>query len=351
MAARLNVSKRSTLVGKFIFYVYAFIAVLVAGGLLPEEYASIAALLSWVFIIWTIVALVRYFKQGNLLKKRNEQLSQLISQQAQTGAGFDLSPTIDDARKRDRGLDNVYKGTDWAFGDFRYSVYRKTRRGEYKTSTHYRAVAVFDLPRILPNVFFDAKATKGSEFKMLFDQEQRHSLEGNFDEFFETYFSKEYAIDSLSFITPEVMQAMIAAKEYDIEIYKDKLYLYNELENMPDQLQTVERLGNKVRTTLLNNIVTYRDDRLSYEDGRQTVSVQAIQLRRSIFKEVVTIILSLIAVAAVSVHAAVDGFGDFHLYGVIGGLFVAFGAYSSIRRIRSKNKKIDTKSRTAFKEE
>jgi len=129
---------------------------------------------------------------------------------------------------------------------------------------------------------------------MLFKQSQRHNLEGNFNDYFDTYFNEEYRIDDLSFISPEVMQAIIEAGQYDVEIYKDKLYLYNELENMPQQLLDIEQKGNNIRQKLLNNIITYRDERVEYGDGRKTVSLLGLHLSRSMMRQRILQVLGLL---------------------------------------------------------
>jgi hypothetical protein len=196
--------------------------------------------------------------------------------------------------KRDLGSKNSFVGDGWGFCDFQFTLYRKTKYGEYRAETNYYAVAAFSLPRKLPNVFFDSKATGGREFKKLFRQSQKHSLEGDFDTHHTTYFHEDYTIDNLSFITPEVMLAIRDAKEYDVELYSNMLYLYNELEDMPQQLEDMEEKGKKIRLKLLNNITTYKDDRIDYGDGRKTVSLLGARLRVSLrlqyFKTVVAII-------------------------------------------------------------
>jgi hypothetical protein len=77
------------------------------------------------------------------------------------------------------------------------------------------------------------------------------------------------------------MKTIIAAQEYDIEIYQDKLYIYNELENMPQQLENMWRSGDRIRQKLLNNILSYRDERIDFADGRKTVSTLGLTLQRS----------------------------------------------------------------------
>ena len=117
---------------------------------------------------------------------------------------------------------------------------------------------------------------------MRFRKTQRHSLEGDFDTYFQTYFHEDYTIDNLSFITPDLMQVLKTAMHYDIEIFEDKLYLYSELEDMPAQLLDMERLGTTIRAKLMRNIEHYRDERIDSQIGRNTVSLHGIRLRQAV---------------------------------------------------------------------
>jgi len=249
------------------------------------------------FIIFPIILFYysyKYIAINRQLNNRDKQLAYYaLSNKMKISNTLNLSSTMLalSEGKRDIRFRNCYVGDDWAFCDFEFSKYQKKKYGEYKSETYYFSIGAFQLPRKLPNVMFDSHSTGGREFDLLFDSRQRHSLEGDFDKYFTTYFHQDYTIDSLSFITPEVMQALIVARDYDVEISGDILYLYNEIENMPDQLHDFEAKGDQIRKVLLNNILTYRDDRIKYSDGRRTVSFLGLKLRRSLKLQLFNIFL------------------------------------------------------------
>ena len=249
-----------------------------------------------------------YSHTKNWIKRRNTALAtyaltnKFIYHPSVLSAAQYVSPTLFSFGVRDQWFNNMVKGDKWTFGDYNFAIYRKTKNGEYKEKTIYYSVLSIDLPRALPNVFFDSKATRGKEFRKLFDDSQLHSLEGNFDTYFDTYFPTFYTIDSLSFITPEVMESLMQARHYDIEIYENKLYLYQPLKHMPQQIEDVLAQGNNVYNTLMNNIKTYRDERLDFAKGRQGVSVAGIRLRRGLLRSYFAIFFgSLLLMSGIAV--------------------------------------------------
>jgi hypothetical protein len=240
-----------------------------------------------IWALWMGWYVVRHLIRNSSLKKRNQALLIKSSEYGMQPAKIPMSSSMisvggNGVSNRGHTVTHSYVGADWGYGEYQFKSYVETKRGrKYDTATIYYAVAMFTLPRKLPNVFFDSHKTGGKEFSVLFDAAQKHSLESVFDDYFTTYFHEDYKIDSLSFITPEVMEVLIAAQEYDIEIYQDKLYIYNELENMPQQLENMWRSGDRIRQKLLNNILSYRDERIDFADGRKTVSTLGLTLQRS----------------------------------------------------------------------
>ena len=275
-----------------------------------------------IIVVMLIASVISSTKAGmaiflnRSLKKRRERLQGAAEK---NGMQYELlshsdtnimSPTILDLGDRDRRIRNRVTDGSHEFFDYSYAIYKKKKRGEYKARTVHYAVCQTKLSRELPNVFFDSSRSGGTEFRFMFSQDQRHSLEGDFDSYFDTYFATDYHIDSLSFITPEVMQALITAREYDVEIYRDNLYLYSELRNMPGQLNDMFSFAENIRSHLADNIDTYRDERIDYADGRSRVSVSGIRLRRSLIKEYMTIGLALVALMSlpfVSMYTDIDG--------------------------------------------
>jgi hypothetical protein len=196
--------------------------------------------------------------------------------------------------ERDAEFTNCIEAGDWRYGEFSYAVYRSTRNGEQKEETVYYGVMAAELPRVLPNVFFDSKKARGRQFRFHFAGSQVHSLEGDFDEHFVTYFPEDYTIDSMSFITPEVMWAMREAADYDIEISGNQLFLYAPIYHDENRLHDMAGRLLEIKKKLLNNIVTYRDERLPLAEGRKAVAAQGIKLQRSKVMQRVTIVFGIV---------------------------------------------------------
>ncbi len=219
-------------------------------------------------------------------KSRTKKLNQTAQKLKLTTGTFDVSSTflLFAAEGQRVQKTNSYIAKDWGFTDYIITKYQKIGRIYDKSESMSFSIAFFKLPRILPNIFFDSKQSGGREFKYLFSENQCHSLEGDFDTYFDTYFHNDYKIDSLSFITPEVLEIVKTARNFDIEIYGDTIYLYSELQAMPRQIMEMKKLGSSIREKLLQNIMTYRDDRIDYELGRKTISIRGIDLRLSLKK-------------------------------------------------------------------
>jgi hypothetical protein len=115
---------------------------------------------------------------------------------------------------------SAFGGKDWKYADYRYVHVSNGRRQTAwrKGSEKYFSILELKLNRKLPHIFFDS-ATHGFQYKPLLDKAQRTSLEGNFDQYFTTYFPPNYHIDARSIISPEVMAAIMDAGTNDVEIY------------------------------------------------------------------------------------------------------------------------------------
>ncbi len=182
---------------------------------------------------------------------------------------------------RDTKLVNYLQTPNWDYIDLSYCIYRQTKYGQYKAAYVYCSALVAKLPRVLPNVFFDSKSLKGGRrYKETFAKDQRHSLEGNFDTYFDTYFAEGYTIDSMSFITPDVMVALEGASDYDIEIVGDHLLMYGPVYVDANKITEGANKLQAILKTLQVTASAYDDTRLPGNAGRQTVTSQGLQLKR-----------------------------------------------------------------------
>ncbi|HEX3082777.1 MAG TPA: hypothetical protein VHQ86_06045, partial [Candidatus Saccharimonadia bacterium] len=190
------------------------------------------------------------------------------------------------------------QGPEWSLYDAVFNFYRQTKYGQYLAKQAYYTVAEFQLDRQVPHIIFDSKQSKRYQFKYLYLRSQRLSFEGNFDTFFEVYAPETYQIDSLSFITPEVMEAMLAAKDYDIELTGDKVLLYAPLLGL-GELDQLKSLGQKVSAQLNDNLDTYRDDRLTGQQRVKDVSPFGRRLLKSPLKFAPVLVLSGLGTGAI----------------------------------------------------
>jgi hypothetical protein len=298
------------------YFLFVLVVLIIINLTSPEDsqsssYDSLFSMLSVVALVpMTILAIIRAIQKQRWLKQRGAALdayAKTYSLHYQPAAYEARGVLLEELGLRGQKCQNLIKGDDWRYFDYSYDIYRQIRSGEYKAEIVHYAVISFDLPRGLPHVFFDSIASRKRQFRFQIDANQRHRLEGNFDTYFDTYFPGQYSVDSLSFITPEVMQAMIEAQAYDIEINGSKLYLYGPLLPMPKQLESLYRLGSVIRQKLLNNIVTYRDERIAYDKGRQTVAPLGLQLNKNVQKFIPVIIIGLLLIGVSIVISVVSG--------------------------------------------
>ncbi len=227
----------------------------------------------------------RLFKEYQQLTKRAEIFKQLAKKHEWKIIEGLPPPAIKNAsllKITDTQIqyDNAITAPDWTYVDLKYATYLETRYGTYRKAVIYYGVMSTDLPRALPNVVFDSLKQRGRQFSTVFDKKQLHSLEGDFDQHFATYFARDYTIDSMSFITPDVMEALIEADDYDIEIVGKQLLIYGSMYEPSLQLKEMSEKLGIIKKQLLDNILTYRDERLPFAEGRQTVSAKGMFLKR-----------------------------------------------------------------------
>lgn len=289
-----SITKQYTLMGYLMNLLWILIGIavvpftLLAYGISVTRYAVV-----WVlFVLFFVYGLYAWFERRGRLKRRQHDLME-YSRAHSGDCQFNIDPAT--ARIFDQMslmnlhgvhrpfVSNFVKGTDWDYGELAYKIVRKTKYGDYDAATVYYGVMTTQLPRQLPNVFFDSKRARGRQFRFHFSRAQRHSLEGDFDNYFVTYFAEQYTIDSMSFISPDVMLALRDAGDYDIEIVGDRLYLYGSLHDVNTQIPDMLSKLQAIRRQLLDNIITYRDERLPYALGRQRVTPLGASLKQSKF--------------------------------------------------------------------
>ncbi len=304
----------------FLALIPIFIVSLVLHLALHSHKAENASLLITIpFFLFAIIfwLIYHYFEFKQRLEKHRTGLISLAKTnqwKLQTNISYEQLPqelnnaSIFIVANRDAKLVTYLQTPSWNYIDLSYCIYRETKYGEYKAADVYCSVIVAKLPRILPNIFFDSKKQKdGQKYKSTFIKSQRHSLEGDFDNYFETYFAEGYTIDSMSFITPDVMLALENAADYDIEIIGDHLLMYgpvyvdtNKIAEDADKLKAIIK-------TLSVTAKSYDDTRLPGNVGFQTVSSQGLQLKRKsniAWVAIIFIVVYAVVRALLSLHSS-----------------------------------------------
>lgn len=252
---------------------------IVSNSIIIKVIAPIVVFVGLAYIFYNILVFIN-------VKSRDKKFLSLKYDSSQYG--IELQPLSADKNLtslnnfpgiRNAKFKNLISNKDWTYADYSYEIFRETKSGDYKAATVFYSFIMTKLPRSLPNIVFDSLASRKRQFKRIFDRSQLQSLEGNFDNFYATYFPKFYSIDSLAFITPEVMEAMVAAMDYDIEICGDTLFLYGDLQDPSLQIPDMASKILSIKEKLMHNIVTYRDERLPFDEGREKVTPYAVALR------------------------------------------------------------------------
>jgi hypothetical protein len=265
-----------------IFYFYFFIGAVGGSIMLLAFNDTSGSFNPPIYIIWPLFAVFVYFLLRTIL--RTWIVDKYIRQYPESI--FTVSPaevynsSINlelDKVDRVKPIQNFGKGNLFiATFDF----YRSSKYGDYLAKQAYYTVLELPLDRMLPHILFDSKSAKRRQFKNLYLKAQQLSMQGTFDQIFDTYVPQTYNIDSLSFVTPEVMEALVDAKMYDIEIVNNRLLLYAPLLD-DDDLKPFVGHGKKIAKELNDNIDTYRDDRLTGDKRVTEVTTFAKTLLQS----------------------------------------------------------------------
>lgn len=132
-------------------------------------------------------------------------------------------------------------------------------------------VFAVELQRAVPNLIFDNHIAHGKQFKSYFAGAQRISFEGNFDQLFDSYAPVDYQVDALSFISPEVLYAMVDFTiPADVEFVGGTLICVAPLVS-PDMVDTYRLQCQNLYLAVNDNLNTYFDNHLSGQARRTDV--------------------------------------------------------------------------------
>lgn len=199
-----------------------------------------------------------------IIKNRTEQLKQNFSKLTITTDIQDLTHTsifqeLASATSSVKVI-NVNSCDNWCAVDFscliEYGDYRNPRTDH----NLYYSVIVIDTGYELPTFIFDSKESLGRQMKFSFDINQKVALEGNFDKYFDVYHSAGYHIDLLNIITPDIMEKLIEAHDFDIEFYGTKIYLYSKIASHSKLLHMINS-AQSIAVSIKRNASAYSDVR------------------------------------------------------------------------------------------
>lgn len=256
-----NTYDRKYGVAFLVDFILLFAAAVLIGTFIEKDISApfFTPLKSALYAIIATYLLRELFQAVNieLLLRRRSYISQpatYIDTKIYKSAVNDELDKVDEARL-------IEEKRFWKLYDATFNFYRKTKHGRYKSKQAYYTVFEAKLQRTVPHLIFDSKKAKNRQFRYIYLQSQRLSLEGDFDDHFEAYAPQYYQIDALSFITPEVMWAMTEMKGYDVEFIEDSLLCYGPLLSKKE-LSTFKQKCLHLHKNVNDNLSTYRDNRL-----------------------------------------------------------------------------------------
>lgn len=287
-----NYRYRYSVAGVFLPFIFAassaFMLWLSLYIILARDRSSLDALATALFATAVLViSLLRLCKPGRIskqkLKARREAIEKLKDPKYEDGSGGvyqKMLPSDTVSELYHRGIEaiNVLSRDGWKFGDFVYATGSLVFNNAISEMRYFSCIEI-DLPRKLPAMLFLSKRSPHN-FAFLFKktQAEKARLEANMEKYFDMYFPIHYHIDSISIMSPEVIEMMLQLKDFDIEIRDNTLLLYGPLIE-EQSILTVVDTAIKMANKLSDHAAFYIDERA--EDSRSEVSIIGSRLRES----------------------------------------------------------------------
>lgn len=158
---------------------------------------------------------------------------------------------------------------------------------------HTWGYACMRLNRDMPHMVLDATQNnlfqRFSNLPDTFGNEQKLSLEGDFDSYFTLYAPAQYKRDALYLFTPDVMAKFIDhGKSYDIEVIDDVLYMYSatvvRLES-GESLRTILEIIDVIADEIKDQNQNYRDEHHTTLDAvttQSSIAPQGMRLKKKL---------------------------------------------------------------------
>ena len=262
---------------------------------------ALFALICFLALAWLIRQIARILHVRQIFQNRR-YLGQADSHSKSQIA---VSATNEELNQVDK-TSLIKEKQGWKIYDAIFYIMRRTRHGSYKSKEAYYTVFEARLNRAIPHLLFDAQKAKGKQFGRLYLKAQRLALGGTFEDYFETYAPQYYQIDTLSFITPEVMEAMMAMAKYDIELLNSSLLCYAPLLEEKD-LAVFEAHCLHLRRHINDNLRSYKDDRLTAGKRQADVTDFGKQLLKNPYRSLpLTILFGLVSLTIFILAPLID---------------------------------------------
>lgn len=281
-----------------------FMSLLTDGLLITLVLVTISQFLHeyWPVIIpiFAVVAylILRSIIRTILVKRRTKLIPRIAGTRGGLSSLIALSAAEDEFKTINRS-NLLAEGPEWRLYEIEVDFYRRTKYGRYLHKQVFYTIFEIKLRRQVPNIIFDSKTAKGQQFRYLYAKSQRLSLEGDFDAYFQAYAPQHYKIDMLSFISPEVMHALIQARSYDIELVSDRLLLYGPILFSMEDLTRMQVTGQHLAHEINDNLDTYADSYLSGTQRYTTTTTYARQLLESPFKLVIGLCICVVLIGLI----------------------------------------------------
>lgn len=280
----------------FVDALIVWVVAYVAGSMIFQGEIMAGAYPVLVVVVW--LAVVMYFLRETVQaiyvwrRQKSRKYIEIPLTELQTqffsSAAF-LNYNTD--KMRDSSVHIIGETDTWRLYDVVFSFYRKLKSGGYKSKKVFYTIFEIKLQRQVTHAVFDSKSARRRQFKPYYLDSQRVSMDVNFDDYFDTYVPQYYHVDALSFLSPEVLDALVQLRDYDFEFVHDRLFCYAPL--LPEgQLDTFRDKCLWLHGKVNDNLDTYRDDRLIGEERRHKVTEFGSRLLASPMKYAPMMVLS-----------------------------------------------------------
>lgn len=183
------------------------------------ELAIIIPALFWGFVIAPLIRRVRGRMVRQFAESNGFTYQESGGLKARDGSVFAHNGH---SQKYEDFVSGIFKETPFQFLHYTYTV----GHGKH-SSTYHRSIMLMEFKSNLPHVVVDSKQFTSISFpyagKQLLELESEE-----FRQYFRLYVPREYEVEAMSILTPDVMAQLIdKSKYYDVEFINNRLYIYS----------------------------------------------------------------------------------------------------------------------------